>query len=1179
MAVVGPSGAGKTSFLRAGFFPSAGPGWRIARCTPGTAPLTALREVLAAELSGDADVMRLLVRGDDADALVEAFTGWRQNHTQALLVIDQFEELFTLNPPDVQHAIAGILRRLVIEADIFVLLSFRDDFLARCREHEAFSSVFTDLTVLLAPTGAALRRALTQPALQCGYRFEDDELVEEMLAEVEGERGALPLLAFAAARLWERRDKESGLLTREAYQEIGGVGGALAQHAEATIDRIGVERIPIVRELFRNLVTAEGTRAVREWNELLSIFDDALRESAAEVLRELVDARLLTSYEVHEDEQEPTRRVEIIHESLLANWPRLVRWQTQDQEGAQLRDELRQAARAWDEHDRQDDRMWTGTAFREYQLWRERYPGGLTDLEEAFAAAMTSLATRRKRRRRIAAVVGVAVLLAVLAVVTGLWRRSVLETRRAEASKLLTLGHAALAEERTEALAYSIASLELSDIPEARRLALRVLWAGPPATAIPDGEGAWGLAFAPDGRQIAVGYSGGLIRVFPQRGGAPVEVHGLDGKGIVGPLRYSPDGRLLTGYASAGGPDVRIWETTGWQTERILPVPGAHGALGFFDPNGHDIITLGFHLDGPRLAPSERYGRWLLHRWAVDGEEPELIGMTEGTQAPIALPLLSRDVLAVGTRDVVALHHLETLGRKPGRLIARYPEVFALNSTIAFDPKADRLALADSAGHLDLWRLDGDGEQPEREIVAPRNPMFTAFSPDGSHLAYVGSGVRLWSLHGPISAEPLVLDPGRGQCNEVAFSPDGRWLVGSGGGLGLTLWPLTDRYSRILRSHEGGVAFIVFSPDGSRLITQGSNDGTVLAWDLSGGAGLEPVVLYKDTPQWGWGLAMDPMERFLIVGDLAGIRKVALDGTAITPIANFPRMLPELSPAGRLVAANVWLDGRLPTMVVLDLDTEERWEFDPPGEGEVSSWRFDPSGRLLMTRGGVLSRWNPSMNSTDVLVAAGATDALPLPDGRRLIVNIDGTRRILDLEDGSSTPLPRAHQPPGPIVLDSSGSIVVSGHPDGEIRVSSLSDENVHLLLGHDGFVTDLGGVTGRALDCVARGRRPAPLAHTRPLKAIASQFVPRRVRGQTESAHESSCRARCRFVYRLHDRSRLHRLPRLGRGAGVVKWHGAKSFNINRFHFLRRLQIVLRGSMLAWENRTSNLTGTAWKS
>ena len=216
--------------------------------------------------------------------------------------------------------------------------------------------------------------------------------MDEMLAEVEGERGALPLLAFAMARLWEKRDRENGLLTRQAYHDIGGVGGALARHAEETIDRIGHERVPIVRELFRNLVTAEGTRAVREWDELLSVFDESQRKPAEEVLRELIDARLLTSYEVREDEREPTRRVEIIHESLLANWPRLVRWQTQDADGAQLRDQLRQAAAPGTSTDGTDDLLWTGRAYREFSVWRERYPGGLTEIEEAFAKAMTSLA-------------------------------------------------------------------------------------------------------------------------------------------------------------------------------------------------------------------------------------------------------------------------------------------------------------------------------------------------------------------------------------------------------------------------------------------------------------------------------------------------------------------------------------------------------------------------------------------------------------------------------------------------------------------------------------------------------------------------------------------------------------------------------------------------------------------
>ena len=117
-----------------------------------------------------------------------------------------------------------------------------------------------------------------------------------MVESVEGARGALPLLAFAVSRLWEKRDRERKLLTRAAYEEIGGVAGALAQHAEATMDRIGAERQGVVREIFRNLVTAQGTRAVAERDELLSAFPE--RQAAEDVLRELIDARLVTSYEV-----------------------------------------------------------------------------------------------------------------------------------------------------------------------------------------------------------------------------------------------------------------------------------------------------------------------------------------------------------------------------------------------------------------------------------------------------------------------------------------------------------------------------------------------------------------------------------------------------------------------------------------------------------------------------------------------------------------------------------------------------------------------------------------------------------------------------------------------------------------------------------------------------------------
>lgn len=232
LAVIGPSGAGKTSFVRAGVVASRPAEWGAIVCTPGAAPLRGLGQALAPELSPDPDALRKLVGFDDQETAFELVSRWRKDHAEALLVVDQFEELFTLNPPEVQARFAALLGRLAREEDVHVLLSVRDDFLIRCSEQAPLAPIFAELTPLPGLSREGLRRALVEPARSRGYRFEDESLVEEMLGAVEGTRAPLPLLAFAVSRLWERRDREKKALTRHAYEQIGGVEGALAQHAE-----------------------------------------------------------------------------------------------------------------------------------------------------------------------------------------------------------------------------------------------------------------------------------------------------------------------------------------------------------------------------------------------------------------------------------------------------------------------------------------------------------------------------------------------------------------------------------------------------------------------------------------------------------------------------------------------------------------------------------------------------------------------------------------------------------------------------------------------------------------------------------------------------------------------------------------------------------------------------------
>ena len=269
-----------------------------------------------------------------------------------------------------------------------------------------------------------------------------------MIAEVEGERGALPLLAFACAQLWERRDRERGVLSRAAYQEIGGVGGragaARRSHARAHRAGQGPARARDLPQPGHRPGHAGGSRPRRAALGLPG--RGARRGGRASSTRWSPPACSSRTRRRPEAGAEH-RRLEIVHESLLTQWPRLVRWRAQDEEGAVLRDQLRQAAQLWDQRGRAEDFLWTGTAYREYQLWRERYPGGLTALEEAFARAMHRARAAARRRRQASRSRPPSPLLATgLAVVTVLaaQQSGARQARRAEASKLLALGQVEL---------------------------------------------------------------------------------------------------------------------------------------------------------------------------------------------------------------------------------------------------------------------------------------------------------------------------------------------------------------------------------------------------------------------------------------------------------------------------------------------------------------------------------------------------------------------------------------------------------------------------------------------------------------------------------------------------------------------------------------------------------------
>ncbi|MGD8897656.1 MAG: protein kinase, partial [Acidobacteriota bacterium] len=817
LAVIGPSGAGKTSLVRAGVMASRPEGWTAMVVTPGAQPFRGLGRALGPELAGDTEALARLADVEDPEVAVALLGRWRRDATEALLVVDQFEELFTLNSPETQERFSTLLARLASETDVHVLLSLRDDFLMRCHEQEPLARVFTELTPLGALTAAGLERALVGPGKKRGYGFEDDALVDEMVSLVEGVRGALPLLAFAVARLWEKRDRERKLLTREAYQEIAGVEGALAQHAEATMDRIGSERQGLVREIFRNLVTAQGTRAVMDRAELLSAFPE--REEAEAVLSQLIDARLLTSYEVEGKEGEPSRhRIEVVHESLLKAWPRLVRWQTQDEDSAQLRDQLKQAARLWDEKGRTPDLLWSGTAFREFELWQERYPGKLTALEEDFSDSMRKRAQRRRRLRR-GAVAAAFLVLAGVAGAIGISRQQAArardqaqaEARRAEAGKLVALARNEIERYPTAALAYARQSLELADTAEARRLVVEVLWRAPVARVlpvdriarqmgVPDGVYFLYTALSPDGLWLATRSEGGHVLLFPADGGPPRALPApRDGGPSV--LAFTPEGhRLVTG---GPGQSLRLLSLPDLQETRRVELGGVRSYGWVLNET---LVTF------TRMSSEDATP--LIRAWPLAEGEPTIVGRRDWA-GPWDIDAGGR--IAFGRERTLLVRPLDASPPSAARVIGRLsadPEDVALLGEKG-------LVSVDTSGEVRLWSGDGFSSR----VLAPADEArfdVLAVDREGRRLAVsrLHAAVDLHDLGDPPDAAPVRLDrPDPFFGLTAAFDPHGTWLATNNAHT-VAFWSLASPWRRTLR-HQGGLTMsrMTFSSDGRWMVS------------------------------------------------------------------------------------------------------------------------------------------------------------------------------------------------------------------------------------------------------------------------------------------------------------------------------------------------------------------------
>ncbi|WP_437955588.1 protein kinase [Sorangium sp. So ce119] len=1065
IAVVGPSGAGKSSFVRAGVIPAldrTGDAWESFTIRPGPHPLAALAELLlncafdsstqdgaifareaSSPMTRDREGVVATLRAEPGflGALLRARA--RRKLKRILLFVDQFEELYTLARDGERERVAFFACLAGVADDpgspLRVVLTFRSDFLDLITEAHAAAVGLNRGIMLLPPMDReGLREALARPLAAVEHRFEPPELVEEMLDALEHTAGALPLLSFTAAKLWEQRDRSRRLLTEVSYRRMGGIAGTLAGHADAVLNAMSSSERAMARAALLRLVTPERTRAVCMLGELCEM--SAVPSDRDRVLRRLIDARLLTV----ERGGAAEATVELVHESLIAAWPTLARWVAEVHEDAAFLSRLRSAAGQWEASDRSEDLLWRGQAARDAKRWRARYSGELALGEERYLKAVIALARRARHLRwRIAmgAIGGLATIavivsyLAVRAERTAAWARdeaaiAARQAARADEEAVRAQSEARQARNATRTAAARelqadpttmlalLREVEPPDVPRGwSELSRQALQAGLAHVVLIHPEAVLGAAFSPDGKRMVTACFDRMARVWRADGtGEPLVLRGHEDR--VWSAVFSPDGKRIV--TASFDKTARVWSADGTGEPVVL--------------RGHEdrVRSAAFSPDGTRIATAS-FDK-TVRVWSADGSGEPLV--LRGHENSIYSVAFSPDGKRIATASQDRTARVWSADGTGEPLALRGHED-GVNSAV-FSPDGKRILTASLDKTVRVWSADGRGE-PLVLGGHSAGVYSAAFSPDGERIvtASFDKTARVWSADG--MGEPLVRRGHEDGVYAAAFSPDGRRIVTASFDKTARVWS-ADRTGDLLirRGHDDGIYSVAFSADGKRMVTA-SWDKTARVWSAEDTG--EPVVLRGHHDRVTSAVFSPDGKRVATASFDKTARVWSADG------AGSPVVL--RGHEDRVNSVSFSPDGKRVATASFD-KTVRVWSADGVGEpvvlrgheDRVNSVSFSPDGKRIVT-----ASWDKTVR---VWSADGAGDPVVLrghehwvisaafsPDGKRIVTaSWDKTVRVWSA-DGAGDP----------VVLRGHEHWVISAafSPDGKRIVTASQDKTVRL--------------------------------------------------------------------------------------------------------------------------------------
>jgi WD40 repeat protein/energy-coupling factor transporter ATP-binding protein EcfA2 len=888
LLVVGPTGCGKSSLVRAGLLHMMAeePGWwTLPAILPGTDPAAALVRVLAVaaqRLGLDWTVAGTRHQLDDGgltglvDELLLAGRARR-----LLVVLDQFEELLTQTPPTQRARFAQLLRP-ALDGPVQVVATLRPEFLDQLLVDAELAVLPTRTDTLRPLRPEALSAVIEGPARLAGITVTED-LVARLVADTESGE-ALPLLAFTLAQLAEGVSR-GGQLSGTRYDQLGGVQGALVRQADAALADAtavtGRRREEVIAGLLRLVTVDEQGRPTR-WR----VSRDELPEPVIREVDVFVTRRLLTT-----DTDHGSVVVGVAHEALLSAWPPLAEAITAAVSALRARRVVEQAAIEWRDEARSAVRLWergqlaaavadTGAHFQGSDLVTD-----LVDLSPT-AHAFLRASIRRDRFRRGRAIIVLSVLLAfalVAAVIAVTQQRAAVAQRDLAVSRQAS-GQALALRVTNPALAAQLALTAYRLVPNAEtRSSLLSISSDPYAARLTSHTAAvFSVAFSPDGHTLATASDDHTAKLWdlsdPRH---PSLLATLTGHTkTVFSVAFSPDGHTVA--TASDDHTAKLWDASDPRHPSLLATLTGHtGTVSAvaFSPDGHTVTT----------ASVDQTAKL----WDVgDLRHPSLLATLTGHTKSVFAVAFSPDghTLATASNDNTA--KLWDVGdpRHPSLLATLTGHTNGVYA-VAFSPDGHTVTTASADDSAKLWDV-GDLRHPSllATLTGHTNGVYAvAFSPDGHTVATgsIDNTAKVWDVGDP--RHPSLLATLTGHTNgvyAVAFSPDGHTVTTASGDDSAKLWDVSDpRHPSLLATltgHTNTVFSVAFSPDGHTLATA-SDDNTAKLWDV--GDPRHPSLLATLTGHTSivYSVAFSPDGHTLATGSVDGTAR--LWGTNVDNVA------------------------------------------------------------------------------------------------------------------------------------------------------------------------------------------------------------------------------------------------------------------------------------------------------